>query len=89
MTEYITKEQALEAVRGKMWPGELEAAIKATSAADVAPMVHAKWEHTHTSESYFNECWRCSACGFDDTEGFVFEFCPHCGARMDGGKSNA
>lgn len=29
MTEYITKEQALEAVRGKMWPGEIEAAIKA------------------------------------------------------------
>lgn len=28
--EYITKEQALEAIKGKMWPGELEAAIKAS-----------------------------------------------------------
>lgn len=35
MTEYITKEQALEAVKGKMWPGEIEAAIKAIPAADV------------------------------------------------------
>lgn len=37
MTEYITKEQALEAIRGKMWPGEIEAAIKAVPPADVVP----------------------------------------------------
>lgn len=61
----------------------IERGVQEIPAADVAPVVHAKWEHTHTSESYFNECWRCSACGFDDTEGFVFEFCPHCGAKMD------
>lgn len=53
---------------------------------EMAPIVHGKWEHTHTSESYFNECWRCSACGFDDTEGFGFKFCPNCGADMRGGK---
>ena len=34
-TEYITKEQALEAIKGKMWPGELEAAIKAIPPVDV------------------------------------------------------
>ena len=39
MTEYITKEQALEAVRGKMWPGEIEATIKAIPAADVVKVV--------------------------------------------------
>lgn len=39
MTEYITKEQALEAVRGKMWPGEIEAAIKIIPAADVVEVV--------------------------------------------------
>lgn len=42
MTEYITKEQALEAVKGKMWPGELEAAIKAIPAADVVEVVRCK-----------------------------------------------
>lgn len=57
--------------------------ISSIPAADVAPVVHGKWGHTHTSESYFNECWRCSACGFDDTEGFGFKFCPNCGAKMD------
>lgn len=62
---------------------EIEAIVEELPAADVAPVVHGKWEHTHTSESYFNECWRCSACGFDDTEGFGFKFCPNCGAKMD------
>lgn len=42
MTEYITKEQALEAVRGKMWPGEIEAAIKAIPPADVVEVVRCK-----------------------------------------------
>lgn len=51
--------------------------------SDVAPIAHGKWGHAHTSESYFNECWRCSVCGFDDTEGFGFKFCPICGAKMD------
>ena len=40
MTEYITKEAALEAAKGKMWPGEIEAAIKAVPpAADVVEVV--------------------------------------------------
>lgn len=42
MTEYITKEQALEAVSGKMWPGELEAAIKAVPPADVVEVTRCK-----------------------------------------------
>ena len=50
---------------------------------DVAPVRHGKWEHTHTHESYYDECWRCSVCGFDDTEGFGTNFCPDCGAKMD------
>ena len=42
MTEYITKEQALEAVRGKMWPDEIEAAIKAIPPADVVEVTRCK-----------------------------------------------
>lgn len=95
MAEYIERDTALDCLRRypsgerngeKLYCAELRAAeddIADLPAADVVEEVHAKWEHTHTSESYFNECWRCSACGFDDTEGFVFEFCPHCGAKMD------
>ena len=42
MTEYITKEQALEVIKGKMWPGEIEAAIKAIPSVDVVEVVRCK-----------------------------------------------
>lgn len=47
-TEYITKEQALEAIKGKMWPGELEAAIKAippVSVVEVTRCKNCKYSH--------------------------------------------
>ena len=49
-TEYITKEQALEAIKGKMWPGELEAAIKEIPAADDAPTVAVPCENCKYKE---------------------------------------
>lgn len=82
MAEYIERQKVID-ITAETGALETQRRVQALPAADVVPVVHAKWEHTHTSESYFNECWRCSACGFDDTEGFVFEFCPHCGAKMD------
>lgn len=57
-------------------------------AADVAPVVHGRWvEYTKViiPEPYnkWEQAWKCSECGFDD--GFVaYNFCPNCGARMDG-----
>lgn len=57
-------------------------------AADVAPVVHGRWiEYTKViiPEPYnkWEQAWKCSECGFND--GFVaYNFCPNCGARMDG-----
>lgn len=61
------------------------------AAADVAPVVHGRWEPVDEPP-----CggWRCSACG--DSSVFVWDmsademceyypYCHHCGARMDGG----
>ena len=32
----------------------------------------------------WEQAWKCSECGFDD--GFVdYNYCPNCGAKMDGG----
>ena len=51
-------------------------------------MVHGCWiEYTKViiPEPYnkWEQAWKCSECGFDD--GFVaYNFCPNCGARMDG-----
>ena len=59
-------------------------------AADVAPVVHGRWVSVAGKRDRI-----CSRClhnepyknADDDAE--VFEFCPHCGAKMDGGDSDA
>lgn len=53
--------------------------------ADVQPVVHGRWIPFH-SEAAGNIQY-CSACGI----GFDAKtaYCPHCGAKMDGGDNNA
>ena len=76
--------------------------IKAISAADVAPVVHGRWEwfdeETGTpSTGYAREWgWRCSHCkeelpdDYDDPDDRpAFRFCYNCGAKMDGGDNDA
>lgn len=84
--EYITKEQALEAIRGKMWPGELEAAIKAIPAADVAPVVRAKWKRISSYDEDRNADFMCINCGAGDRHAIGVEVprCWKCGAIMSG-----
>lgn len=99
MAEYIERAAAIKALgeRPLNWddkPDEVQAvwdydlhrsAILSVRAADVAPVVHAEWD----SEE------RCTACGERSTEGLDAEkwnywlpdYCPHCGAKMDGGKA--
>lgn len=69
------------------WLSE-EFEIEDVPAADVAPVVHARWVSVAGKRDRI-----CSRClhnepyknADDDAE--VFEFCPHCGAKMDGGNS--
>lgn len=53
-------------------------------AADVAPVRHGRWEHN----SDFPDRFICYGCGamFDmwKHEQRLFNFCPNCGAKMDG-----
>lgn len=91
MPEYIKREAVLRAVQGQRSPCRspaqnrildcLKAAVIRISAADVAPVVHARWVDG-----------RCSNCGVyiptDDAHDAIFEnecrFCYYCGAKMDG-----
>lgn len=56
-------------------------------AADVAPVVHGAWEKT--SMDGFLRCSVCYDCYIEeiwlDGEKECWNFCPHCGAKMDGG----
>lgn len=49
-------------------------------AADVAPVVHGRWESI--SFEVFGLNWKCSNC--DSKEFLKYNYCPNCGARMDG-----
>lgn len=83
--EYITKDQALEAIKGKMWPGELEAAIKAIPAANVAPLIYATTSGEYLEELYCS--WKtCGNCKGDNQS--VAKYCNWCGARLDGGRND-
>lgn len=62
-------------------------------AADVAPVVHGTWEEVEYDDGWCEEVGiKCSACGDEwvtlDGEKpqlHNFNYCPNCGAKMDGG----
>lgn len=91
MDDYIRREDALFALRKAERGGSMTALtrlerayaeIREMPAADVAPVVHGRWERMRESGT----TWRCSAC--DVMVGAFLAGCSHycycCGARMDG-----
>ena len=65
----------------------MSSVIKDAPAADVVEVRHGKW----TLIGYGNGRplhWKCSACGYEtfDAVNGDTNFCPNCGAKMDGGK---
>ena len=98
MTEYIKKAQAKELIRNHILGCAMLPSPEYTlddlfhdmcwdlnhiPPADVAPVVHGKWVR-------FNDfVYVCSHCSGVMPAGFcMFQFCPHCGAQMDGGENN-
>ena len=84
MDEYITKEQVIEWFRSYGHTDEgipyygLAADIRGMKAADVAPVIRGCWTR------YSTTMMSCSVCG-RHTARHKFKYCPHCGARMNGG----
>lgn len=99
MTEYIAKRKAKEAVDYAIELSKSEydmmcAAINQIPAADVAPIVHAKWIDLYMTETdscgevvreekdiYFM-CSNCE-CIYSKRHSCQGEFCARCGAKMD------
>ena len=98
MADLIYRKDAIKAIIGlrmdasttqMMWDGDVRAAIEDIPAVKAA---HGRWERRNCGPNLV-EC-KCSACGFSD---FVFEYdrywfnrnyCPYCGAKMDGKRRN-
>lgn len=93
MAEYIEREELLElyctgnTVIDEVGVVPLQVIrqnIMDMPAQDVAPVVHGRWIPFHSEAA--GDIQYCSACGI----GFdaKMDYCPHCGAKMDGGNEN-
>ena len=91
MDEYIKRETAVKMVMAAKWGDSSDGAmameiVASAPAADVAPVVHGRWEPGNPI---------CPVCGgdkFKDLDADIWcdwqpDFCPNCGAKMDGGKA--
>ena len=56
-------------------------AIKAlnTPTREQVERMRGEWVHTHSTDNFWTEVWKCSYCGFEDDNGDCFDFCPECG----------
>ena len=103
MAEYIKREALITKFK-KMELGEhglverlfadgVYAVIAAFPAADVAPVVHGRWDdsgrYTFPSGSTAVRCTNCG-CALTESEYHLnnWNYCPVCGAKMDGGTDN-
>ena len=64
-------------------------AVKATPTEDAALVVHGQWW------AVSEDSWICSVCGQENRYAYCFNlnrftdnYCPFCGAKMDGGKAD-
>ena len=94
MAEYIEREAALSLVQPDAPEDEKAAVTIATAkklvrsivlrtpAADVAPVVHGRWK----ASGGLLECQNCGEIysTLGGNEGKAWDYCPDCGARMDG-----
>ena len=87
MTEYIERRAANDAVTDAIWHGkrsmyDVASAINSVPNADVAPVRHGRWG-THSDRPDSLICSVCK-CGFDMWKHDPHNYCPNCGAKMDG-----
>ena len=94
MAEYIERERAMQiAFTSPFFSNALMEEIKVIPAADVAPVVHGRWLNFYNDFS----CAECDRCGttFEVTDSesneglwnafkLSYNYCPNCGAKMDG-----
>lgn len=95
MDEYIARGAFIKAVNDiPMWGSVAAMLADSIPAADVAPVVHGRWIHSRykdCSEQF--ELVKCSQCNHEAYAMAFYvrggNYCPNCGAKMDGGDSDA
>ena len=84
MAEYIEREKLLRDINHyHLSDGKFQHWVEVQPAADVAPVVHGRWlqkKHKIFGNAYD---YVCSECGCDYALA-EYNYCPNCGAKMDG-----
>lgn len=89
MPDYIEREaliQNLEKFAPEHFSELIKMLVMKQPAADVAPVVHGEWQMGESGCMFF--CSECELWVFP-RESRVWNYCPICGAKMDGGNRNA
>ena len=94
MAEYIEREEAIRFLLNDS-PEQVnysreDAAdcIRYMNAADIAPVRHGRWiEHEKYTFGVMYDCSICDNLILDN--GHSWNYCPNCGAKMDGGDGNS
>lgn len=89
MAKYIRAVEAAEKVAGifKVPMADLVDIFSEIPAADVAPVVNGRWVTHYRSGTPVAEGYVSTCC--DMWNNRKSDYCPHCGAKMDGGADNA
>ena len=95
MAEFIKREAVIDLITRRYENPEIcTQEINSIPAADVAPVVHGRWIHSRyedCSEQF--ELVKCSQCNHEAYAMAIYvhdgNYCPNCGAKMDGGDSDA
>lgn len=85
MAEYIDRDEVIAWIwkQKRLSKGYTVMVIQDLPAADVAPVVHGRWIEDH-------DYLKCPECGVIVKRDFTFfdigdwNYCPNCGAKMDG-----
>ena len=93
MAEYIKREAVIDLITCRYENPEIcTQEINSIPAANVAPVVHGRWIHSRyedCSEQF--ELVKCSQCNHEAYAMALYvhggNYCPNCGAKMDGGNS--
>ena len=97
MTKYVELETAIDAVNDVYYDSpdinlsadKLEAALRDIPYTDVVPVVHGRFVHDGPRFAGGVDWWHCSNCGrLASGVETRFDYCPWCGAKMDGGNDN-